>query len=85
MVTDGVKHSVPLDEILSIEEVLNFGQSKKEVSPKNKRKLLTAEDSSFLASKGLPSIDNPKFISVDEADDFLEDDDHRNRKLFNKK
>ena len=75
MVTDGVKHSVPLDEILSIEEILNFGQTKKEVPPKDKRKLLTADDSSFLASEGLPAIDNPKFISVDEADDFLEDEE----------
>lgn len=45
LITDGVKHSVPLNEILS------GGPSK----------------------DGIPSIDNPKFLSVTEADKFLKD------------
>ena len=45
--TDGVRHSVPLDEILS-------GGPPKD---------------------GIPPIDNPKFISTVEADDFLRDND----------
>jgi thiol-disulfide isomerase/thioredoxin len=47
MVTDGVKHTVPLDKILS-------GGPPKD---------------------GIPSIDNPKFISVEEAEAFLNDED----------
>jgi len=47
MVTDGVRHSVPLDEIIG----------------------------GGPAKDGIPSIDNPKFISPDEADQFLGDDD----------
>jgi len=46
-VTDGIKHSIPLDEILS-------GGPPKD---------------------GIPSIDNPKFLSVKEGDDFLEESD----------
>lgn len=44
--TDGVKHNVPLDDILS-------GGPPKD---------------------GIPSIDDPKFISVKEANEFLEDE-----------
>jgi hypothetical protein len=47
MITNGVKHSVPLDEILG-------GGPPKD---------------------GIPSIDNPKFISVTEASKFLTDSD----------
>jgi len=47
MITDGVKHSVPLEEILS-------GGPPKD---------------------GIPSIDNPKFVSIAEANDFLSDND----------
>lgn len=47
MVTNGVKHSIPLEEILS-------GGPPKD---------------------GIPPIDNPKFISVDEADKWLKDDE----------
>lgn len=47
MVTDGVKHSVPLNEILG-------GGPPKD---------------------GIPPIDNPKFITVSEADEFLADND----------
>lgn len=46
-ITDGVKHSVPLDEILS-------GGPPKD---------------------GIPSIDNPKFLSVKEANEFLKDEE----------
>jgi len=46
-VTDGVKHSIPLNEILS-------GGPPKD---------------------GIPSIDNPKFITTKEADSFLTDKD----------
>lgn len=46
-VTDGVKHSIPLGEILS-------GGPPKD---------------------GIPSIDDPKFISITEADEFLASDD----------
>lgn len=46
-VTDGVKHSIPLEEILS-------GGPPKD---------------------GIPSIDNPKFIGTDEADEFLGEND----------
>lgn len=46
-VTDGVKHSVPLDEIIS-------GGPPKD---------------------GIPPIDNPKFITVSEAEKFLGDDE----------
>jgi len=46
IVTDGIKHSIPLNEILS------------GGPPKN----------------GIPSIDNPKFISTNEADKDLSDD-----------
>lgn len=45
--TDGVKHSIPLDEILS-------GGPPKD---------------------GIPPIDNPKFVSVQEADKFLDDNE----------
>lgn len=45
MITDGVKHSIPLDEIVG-------GGPPKD---------------------GIPSIDNPKFISTDEANDWLDD------------
>lgn len=45
-ITDGVKHSIPLDEILS-------GGPPKD---------------------GIPSIDDPKFTSTQQADAFLEDD-----------
>lgn len=44
-ITDGVKHSVPLDEILA------GGPSK----------------------DGIPPIDNPKFITIAQADSFLKD------------
>lgn len=47
MVTDGVKHSIPLGEILS-------GGPPKD---------------------GIPSIDNPKFISIGEADQWLKDEE----------
>jgi len=47
MITDGVKHSIPLDEILS-------GGPPKD---------------------GIPSIDNPKFVSIEEANSFLSDTD----------
>ncbi|PIR05143.1 MAG: hypothetical protein COV57_00665 [Candidatus Liptonbacteria bacterium CG11_big_fil_rev_8_21_14_0_20_35_14] len=47
MVTDGVKHSIPLNEILS-------GGPPKD---------------------GIPSIDNPKFINPNEADEFLDDNE----------
>mgnify|MGYP001602360757 FL=1 len=47
MVTNGVRHSVPLDEILS-------GGPPKD---------------------GIPPIDNPKFISISEADTWLKDDE----------
>lgn len=47
MVTNGVKHSIPLDEILS-------GGPPKD---------------------GIPSIDNPKFISASEAGEWLKDDE----------
>jgi hypothetical protein len=47
MVTDGVRHSVPLNEIIG-------GGPPKD---------------------GIPSIDNPKFISVDEAKSWLKDDE----------
>lgn len=47
MLTDGLKHSVPLEEILS-------GGPPKD---------------------GIPSIDNPKFISIKEADKWLDDKD----------
>ena len=47
MITDGVKHSVPLEEILS-------GGPPKD---------------------GIPSIDNPKFISSKEADAWLTDEE----------
>lgn len=47
LVTDGVKHSIPLNEILS----------------------------GGPAKDGIPSIDNPKFISIKEASDFLVDSD----------
>lgn len=46
LITDGVKHSIPLNEILS-------GGPPKD---------------------GIPSIDNPQFISPEEADKFLDDD-----------
>jgi hypothetical protein len=46
MVTDGIKHSVPLNQILA-------GGPPKD---------------------GIPSIDDPKFISVEEASEFLLDD-----------
>ena len=45
MITDGVKHSIPLEELLS-------GGPPKD---------------------GIPSIDNPKFISPNEASDWLSD------------
>lgn len=45
--TDGTKHSIPLDEILS----------------------------GGVPKDGIPSIDNPKFISLSEADAFLVDSD----------
>lgn len=45
MVTDGVKHNVPLDEIIG-------GGPPKD---------------------GIPSIDNPKFVSISEASKFLND------------
>ncbi|MBI2023892.1 DUF3179 domain-containing protein [Candidatus Giovannonibacteria bacterium] len=45
MITDGVKHSVPLDEILG-------GGPPKD---------------------GIPSIDNPKFVSIADAGNFLSD------------
>jgi len=45
MITDGVKHSVPLEEILSGGPVKD----------------------------GILSIDNPKFVSLSEADDWLGD------------
>jgi len=47
MVTDGIKHSVPLDEIVG-------GGPPKD---------------------GIPSIDNPKFVSTTEASTFLNDSD----------
>ncbi|MBI3046665.1 MAG: DUF3179 domain-containing protein [Candidatus Harrisonbacteria bacterium] len=47
MITDGVKHSVPLEEILS-------GGPPKD---------------------GIPPIDNPKFISINEANDWLKEDE----------
>jgi len=47
MITDGVKHSVPLEELLS-------GGPPKD---------------------GIPPIDNPKFISTDEASKWLSDDE----------
>lgn len=47
MITDGVKHSIPLDEILS-------GGPPKD---------------------GIPSIDNPKFVSISEADKWLKVDE----------
>ncbi|MBI2010721.1 MAG: DUF3179 domain-containing protein [Candidatus Colwellbacteria bacterium] len=47
MVTDGLKHSVPLDEIIG-------GGPPKD---------------------GIPSIDNPKFVSIAETSGFLKDDD----------
>jgi len=47
LMTDGTKHSIPLDEILS------GGPGK----------------------DGIPSIDNPKFISKEEGDKFLDDSD----------
>ena len=47
MITDGVKHSVPFDEILG-------GGPPKD---------------------GIPSIDKPKFISIAEANKFLEDNE----------
>jgi len=47
METDGVKHSIPLEEILS----------------------------GGVPKDGIPSIDNPKFISVADADKFLADND----------
>ncbi|GIW66497.1 MAG: hypothetical protein KatS3mg095_0395 [Candidatus Parcubacteria bacterium] len=47
MITNGLKHSVPLDEIVS-------GGPPKD---------------------GIPSIDNPKFVSIKDAEDFLKDDD----------
>lgn len=47
MITDGVKHSIPLEEIVS-------GGPPKD---------------------GIPSIDQPKFISIQEADSFLSDED----------
>jgi len=72
MITDGVKHTVPLNEILSIGEIVNFGHPVEGKPPKDKRKLFSVEDSAFLGKEG-PAIDNPKFISIDEADDFLED------------
>ncbi len=46
-ITDGVKHIVPLEKIVS-------GGPPKD---------------------GIPSIDNPKFVSAEEADSFLEEDD----------
>lgn len=46
MITDGVKHSVPLEDILG-------GGPPKD---------------------GIPSIDNPKFVSVAEANEFLNDE-----------
>jgi len=45
-ITDGIKHSVPMDKILN-------GGPKKD---------------------GIPPIDNPKFISVTDADELYEDD-----------
>ena len=45
MITNGVKHSIPLEELLS-------GGPPKD---------------------GIPSIDNPKFISVEEANQWLDD------------
>ena len=47
MVTDGVKHSIPLDEILS-------GGPPKD---------------------GIPSIDNPKLVSIKEANEWLKDNE----------
>lgn len=47
MITNGVKHSIPLDEILS-------GGPPKD---------------------GIPPIDNPKFISISEANKWLNDDE----------
>lgn len=47
MVTDGVRHSVPLDEIIG-------GGPPKD---------------------GIPPIDNPKFVSVSDANDWLVDDE----------
>jgi len=47
MITEGIKHSIPLDEILS-------GGPPKD---------------------GIPPIDNPTFISVSEADEFLDDNE----------
>lgn len=47
MITDGVKHSIPLEELVG-------GGPPKD---------------------GIPSIDNPKFISPQEADDWLSDSD----------
>ena len=45
-VTDGTKHSIPINEILS-------GGPPKD---------------------GIPSIDNPKFVNISEADEYLSDD-----------
>ncbi len=47
MITDGTKHSVPLEEILAGGPVKD----------------------------GIPPIDNPKFISVEDAENFLNDDE----------
>jgi len=46
MITDGVKHSIPLEEIQTL-----------------------------LSADGIPSIDNPKFVSISEANDFLSDNE----------
>ena len=46
MITDGVRHSVPLEEIKTL-----------------------------LGADGIPSIDNPKFVSIAEANDFLSDNE----------
>ena len=68
MVTDGVKHTVPLDEILNISVIVSFGHPVEGKPPKDKRKLFSADDSTFLGKEGIPAIDNPKFISIDEAE-----------------
>jgi len=44
MITDGVRHSIPLEEI-----------------------------NTLLSADGIPPIDNPKFVSIAEADKFIKD------------
>lgn len=71
MVTNGVKHTVPLDEILNGEEIAAVGELRHGASTEGDH----AFYSGFFSKEPPTPIDKPNFISTDEADDFLEDDE----------